>query len=84
MKSLSIIAALTLGLAAQAAAAEPAAKVSPGMAPKAAHQYVPAYDIVTAKVAQGMKLANAAPAGSFRPDANPAGWTVFKALPRRD
>ncbi|MGE0237485.1 MAG: hypothetical protein AB7F09_27195 [Parvibaculaceae bacterium] len=83
MKSLSIIAALALGLTAQAAAAQPA-QVSPGMAPKLAHKYVPKYDIVAAKVVQGVRFANPSPAKSFNPQANPSGFAVFKALPTRD
>jgi opacity protein-like surface antigen len=83
MKSLTVIAALALGLAAQAAVAQPTQQVSPGVAPQLAHKYMPRYDIVTAKVAEGVKFANAAPTKGFNPQANPAGWTVFQALPSR-
>jgi hypothetical protein len=84
MKSLTIIAALALGLTAQAAAAQSTAQSSPGVAPGLAQKYAPKYDIVTAKVAQGVKFANQASAKSFNPQANPAGWTIFQNLPSRN
>lgn len=84
MKSLTILAALALGLTAQAAAAQPATQSSPGVTPGLAQKYVPKYEIVDAKVAQGVKFANPASTKGFNPRANPAGWTVFQALPARD
>lgn len=61
MKSLTVIAALALGLTAQAATAQTSAKASPGVSPAQAQKYVAKYDIVTAKVAEGVKFSNPAP-----------------------
>ena len=83
MKSLSIVTALALGLAAQAAAADPTAQVSPGATPKLAHKYVPKYDIVTAKVAEGVKFENPAVAKGFNPQLKPPSQAIMKSLPSR-
>ena len=82
MKSLSIIAALALGLTAQAAAAQPATQVSPGATPQFAHEYVPKYDIVTAKVAQGVKFENPAVAKGLNPQPEPPSQAIMRSLPR--
>lgn len=82
MKSLSIIAALALGLTAQAAAAQPTAQVSPGATPTLAHKYVPKYDIVTAKVAQGVKFENPAVARGLDPQPQLPSQAIMKSLPR--
>jgi hypothetical protein len=84
MKSLSIIAALTLGLAAPAVAAEPEAKLKPGVAPKLAHKYVPKYDIVTAKIAEGIKFANPAASRGLNPEPELPSRGIMQSLPPRD
>gem|GEM_PF-6291631 len=83
MKSFSIIAALALGLSAHAATAQPAAQVSPGVSPTLAHKYVPKYDIVTAKVAQGVKFENPAVAKGLNPQPKPPSQGIMKSLPSR-
>jgi hypothetical protein len=55
-----VIAALALGAATQAAAAQTAAPLSPAAVPGLARSSMPQYDIVTAKVVQGVKFANSA------------------------
>jgi hypothetical protein len=84
MKSLSIIAALALGLSAQAATAQPTTQVSPGVSPTLAHKYVPKYDIVTAKVAQGVKFENPALAKGLNPQPEPPSQGIMKSLPSRN
>ena len=84
MKSLSIIAALALGLAAQGSDEQSTPLLSPGTPPELVHEHMPKYDIVTAKVVEGVKFANPQPTKSFNPRANPADGAVFKPLPTRD
>jgi hypothetical protein len=84
MKSLSIIAALALGLAAQGSAAQPTPLLSPGTPPDLAHEHMPKYDIVTAQVVESVKFANPQPTRSLNPRASPADWAVFNPLPARD
>lgn len=70
MKTLTITAAFVLGLTAQAivgSATEATAKSNPGVTPKLAQNYVPKYDIVAAKVAQGVKFENPALAQGLNP-----------------
>ncbi|WP_119268529.1 hypothetical protein [Taklimakanibacter deserti] len=81
MKSLSIIAALALGLSAQAATAQPTTQAS--VSPTLAHKYVPKYDIVTAKVAQGVKFENPALAKGLNPQPEPPSQGIMKSLPSR-
>ena len=84
MKSLVVIAVLALGLTAQVAvAAEPEAKLVPGFAPQLAHKYVPQYDIVTAKVAEGIKFANPVVAKGLSPQPEPPSQAVMQSLPSR-
>ncbi|MGE3874928.1 MAG: hypothetical protein AB7F74_18410 [Parvibaculaceae bacterium] len=83
MKSLSIIAALALGLTAQAASAQPAAQVSPGATPELAQKYVSKYEIVTAKVAQGVKFENPAVAKGLNQQPEPPSQAIMKSLPSR-
>ena len=86
MKTLSIFAALVLGFTTQAMAGTGAgstAKLSPGVVPKLAHKFVPKYDIVTAKVVQGVKFENPAVARGFDPQPDPPGTAMFKSLPSR-
>jgi hypothetical protein len=84
MKSLSIAAALTLGLAAQAVAAESEAKLKPGVASNLAHKYVAKYDIVTAKVAEGVKFANPAASKGLNPQPEPPSRAIMQSLPHRE
>lgn len=84
MKSLIIIAALALGLTAPAMAAESEAKLNPGATPKLAHKYVPKYDIVTAKVAQGVKFANPAASKGLNPQPEPPSRATFQAPTRAE
>jgi hypothetical protein len=74
MKTLSITAAFVLGLTAQAtagSAAEATAKSNPGITPKLAQNYVPKYDIVAAKVVQGVKYENPALTVGLNPQPEP-------------
>jgi hypothetical protein len=86
MKIFSIIAALVLGFTTQAMAgtgASSTAKLNPGVAPALAHKYVPQYNIVDAKVVQGVKFENPATAKGFDPQPDPPGKAMFKSLPSR-
>jgi hypothetical protein len=84
MKSLSIIAALALGLTTQAGAAEPEAKLNPGVAPKLAHKFVPKYDIEPAKVAEGVKFANPVASKGLNPQPEPPSRAIMQSLPPRE
>jgi hypothetical protein len=84
MKVLSITVALALALTGQAALAQPAAQVSPGVTPKLAHEYVPEYDIVTAKVVQGVKFENPAVAKGLNPQPEPPSPAMTPSLPFRE
>lgn len=86
MKTLSIIATLALGLTTQAMAgtdASSTAKLNPGVGPALAHKYVPQYNIVDAKVVQGVKFENPATARGFNPQPDPPGKAMLKSLPSR-
>jgi hypothetical protein len=72
MKSLAITAACVLGFTAQAMAESASTpKFNPGVAPQLAQDYVPKYDIVTAKVAQAVKFENPALANGLNPEPQP-------------
>jgi hypothetical protein len=74
MKTLTMTAAFVLGLTAQAiagSATEATAKSNPGVTPKLAQNHVPKYDIVTAKVAQGVKYQNPAMTVGLNPQPEP-------------
>lgn len=86
MKTFSIIAALVLGFTTQAMAgtsASSTAKLNPGVSPALAQKYVPQYNIVDAKVVQGVKFENPAAAKGFVPQPDPPGKAMSKSLPSR-
>lgn len=86
MKIFSIVAALALGLTTQAMAgtgASSTAKLNPGVGPALTHKYVPRYNIVGAKVVQGVKFQNPAATKGFDPQPDPPGKAMFKSLPSR-
>lgn len=86
MKTLSIIAALVLGFTTQAMAgtgASSTAKLNPGVGPALAHEFVPQYNIVDAKVVQGVKFENPAVAKGFNPQPDPPGKAMLNSLPSR-
>jgi len=83
MKTLTIVAALVLISAGQALAgsgAQSTAKTSQGVTPQAAQSYVASYNVVEAKVAEGVKFQNT---GKAKGVSQQPGKMIFKALPSR-
>ena len=83
MKTLTIITALVLVTAGQAmagAGAQSTAKTSQGVTPQTAQSYVASYNVVEAKVAEGVKFQNP---GKAKGVSQQPGQMIFKALPSR-
>ncbi len=83
MKTLTIITALVLVSAGQAMAgsgAESTAKTSQGVTPQTAQSHVASYNVVEAKVAEGVKFQNP---GKAKGVSQQPGQMIFKALPSR-
>ena len=83
MKTLTIITALVLVSAGQAmagAGAQSTAKTSQGVTPQTAQSYVASYNVVEAKVAEGVKFQNP---GKAKAVSQQPGQMIFKALPSR-
>jgi hypothetical protein len=86
MKSLAIIALLAVGFASQAMAgpdAEATPKFNPGVTPELADKHIPKYDIVAAKVVEGVKFANPAAGKGLNPKPEPPSQAIMPALPSR-
>lgn len=83
MKTLTIITALVLASAGQAmagAGAQSTAKTSQGVTPQTAQSHVASYNVVEAKVAEGVKFQNP---GKAKGVSQQPGQMIFKALPSR-
>lgn len=83
MKTLTIVAVLVLISAGQAMAgsgAQSTSKTSQGVTPQAAQSHVASYNVVEAKVVQGVKFSNP---GSSKGVSQQPGKMIFKDLPTR-
>lgn len=83
MKTLTIVTALIVlsaGHAMAGSGAQSTAKFSQGATPQAAQGYVASYNVVEAKVVQGVKYSNP---GSAKGVSQQPGKLIFKALPTR-
>lgn len=83
MKTLTLVTALVLISAGQAMAgsgAQSTPKMSQGVTPQAAQSHVASYNVVEAKVVQGVKYSNP---GSTKGVSQQPGKLIFKALPTR-